>query len=546
MLYFTDQQAQDVPPEVGSSPPSWLTVFADRWPFLAFVLVIVLCNVAGSAFNIAYNMILIEPYLNDAQKTGFKLTMLGYNLVAYSYCFVAVGLLLRPLARCRRQIRTGQRLTPEEMQKNRCGVVNLPYWIVWLELIGWLPGSVLFPLGICLLADWQTGYRIWGQFLVSFGVSALLTTTQTYFCLEAFLIRFFYPDFFRDTRPADVPGAKMLSFPTRIKLFWLTVAFVPLLALLAVTLNFAQEPRPSVDTLEQLAIWLTLVATVSTGWIAWMVGTSLQRWIMAHATATEQISKGNFEVRIPEQRPDEWGKLTDSFNDMADALGKARHMRESFGQMVHPEVRDEVLERYPGLGGEVAEVTVLFADIRGFTRRSAGEEPGRAVDLLNRFLSLAVAAIEEEGGWVNKFLGDGLMALFGAPRPRGNHADLALRASRELMKRLELLNRDLTLNNQAPLVIGIGIHTGPAVVGCIGAVLGDGEGRPLMRKEFTAIGETVNLSQRLEQLTKTCGGPILISEQTRRQFRESFLLEDLGQHDIPGHGGTLQVFRFTG
>jgi adenylate cyclase len=262
----------------------------------------------------------------------------------------------------------------------------------------------------------------------------------------------------------------------------------------------------------------------------------------AHAAATEQVALENYDVRIREQRPDELGRLTDHFNDMAAALGRARLMRETFGQFVHPEVRDLVLD-HRALGGEVLEITVLFLDIRGFSRRAAGQAPERTVALLNRFLTLAVAAIEEKGGLVNKFLGDGVMALFGAPRPRKDHADLAVEAAGELLGRLDCLNAELANEGQAPLAVGIGIHTGPALVGSIGATVRVGAGREMMRREFTAIGETVNLGQRLEQLTKTCPGPALLSEPTRRRLGRSFPLTCLGLREIPGLREGVVVYR---
>src|SRR5262245_46019023 len=205
---------------------------------------------------------------------------------------------------------------------------------------------------------------------------------------------------------------------------------------------------------------------------------------------------------------------------MADALQRGKLVRDTFGHFVVPDVRDQILERYRGLGGEVHEITVLFADIRGFTRRSAGEAPERVVELLNRFLTLAGRAIEENGGKVNKFLGDGIMALFGAIRERDDHADQAAAAAQDIVTRLNGLNAELQLAGQQPLTVGIGIHTGPALVGVIGATLLRTDGRARFRTDFTAIGETVNLAQRIEQLTKICGGPILLSGQTRERLRQ--------------------------
>ena len=187
-------------------------------------------------------------------------------------------------------------------------------------------------------------------------------------------------------------------------------------------------------------------------------------------------------------------------------------------------------------------MTVLFADIRGFTRRSAGQDPERVFDLLNRFFSLMAHAIAANGGTLDKFLGDGALALFGAPRQYEDHADRAVAAAVGVVAHLERLNDELRREGQEPLTIGIGIHTGPALVGCVGATL-QLPGRVSFRKEFTAIGETVNLAQRIEQLTKTLGGPILISEQTHARLRRTVSASSLGSQAVPGSAETLCLFR---
>jgi adenylate cyclase len=365
---------------------------------------------------------------------------------------------------------------------------------------------------------------------------------QTFFPIETFLIRVLYPDFFKNARPADVQGVWRLSFRWRLILLWCAIALGPLLALLAVTINFVL-PRPNYDHLIALAIWVFAIGVVSGAVIFWFVGRDVLRWVEAQAAATAQIAREQFGVRILEQRPDEWGRLTDRFNDMAAALQHAQEVRETFGEAVGPDVRDAMMQRYPGLKGDVQEVTVLFADIRGFTRRSAGEAPERVVELLNRFLSLASRAIEKQGGSVNKFLGDGLMALFGATQRVDNHADQAVAAALDMLKRLHGFNEELSGQGQEALVIGIGIHTGPALVGCIGAVLPRPGGGQRLRKEFTAIGETVNLCQRVEQLTKTCGGPILLTGQTQARLKVSGNLVSLGPQLVPGCPEPLLVFR---
>jgi adenylate cyclase len=275
----------------------------------------------------------------------------------------------------------------------------------------------------------------------------------------------------------------------------------------------------------------------------------VQRWLDRHAAATDAIGREVFDVRIDEVRPDEWGELTNRFNDMAAKLKRGQEVRETFGEFQSPEIRDQILERFRGLEVVDQEITVLFADIRGFTKRCAGEPPERVGKLLNRFLSLAFNAIEAKGGYINKVLGDGVMALFGLVRVEG-HAALAVACAQEMLSGLERLNAELSAAGQAPLAVGIGIHTGPVVVGCFGATLRLQDGGKRTRREFTAIGETVNYSQRLEQMTKQLGGPVLLSEKTRLQLREGEIdgvaLENLGPRPLPGSNEVMVVYRLAG
>jgi adenylate cyclase len=511
-----------------------------RRPFLGLFGLIILSNAAGSFFNIEYNQhLVIGRYMDDAQKAAFVPVMLGYNVVAYGAGLALILYLLLPLMRCRKKLLCGEAVAPGSMEVCRRRLVNLPFIQVCVNFLFWIPGAVVFPWLICLLGGTHNADAIWVQFMVSFFVSAGLTTVQTFFLVEAYLMAVLYPDFFQDARPAEVQGVIRISFPMRLFLLWSAVALMPLVALLAVVLNFRPQPQDMAE-LGGLARGVAIVGIVSGGLISWIVGRDLFRWVRTHAEATEQIAQENFDVRVAEKRPDEWGRLTDRFNDMAVALGRARQLHETFGVVLGPEVRDEILDRYPGgeLGGEVQEVTVLFADIRGFTRRSAGEPPERVVELLNQFLTLAVRAVEDHRGMVNKFLGDGIMALFGAPRPRDDHADRAIASAVDMLRHLVQLNQDLLEKGQASLTIGIGIHTGPALVGCVG-VMSDGKQRP--HKEFTAIGETVNLCQRIEQLTKTCGSRILLSEQTRLRLRQPVPLVALEPQEVPGCQAPLLV-----
>jgi adenylate cyclase len=505
-------------------------------------LVILASNLSGSVFNFLYNTFLIvHRYLDAHQRAVFAdVGLPAYNLVAYGLGLGLVAYLFWPLSRCRRDLLAGRPVAPGRLEACRRRLVRMPLYALGISLLSWLPGTIFFPLLVCGLGGMNAAKEIWLHFGVSFVVSTLLTTAQTFFLVEMFQIHYLYRDFFQDARPADFKGGVSLGW--RLALLWLAVAVAPLSALLAVAWNLIQKGGGQ-EGLWLLAVGVTVVGCASGGLVFWIVGLDLLSWLRLHQRAVRQIHLEDFDHRILMKRPDEFGQLTDAFNEMTAKQARAQVLRETFGQIVHPEVRDELLERFTGLGGEVREITVLFADIRHFTWRSAGEPPERVVGLLNRFLTVAVTAIEEQGGLVNKFLGDGFMALFNAARLRTDHADLAVAAAQELLKRLEVLNQDLVRQGQAPLVIGVGMHTGPALVGCIGATVAQDDGKQRMRKEFTAIGETINLGQRLEQLTKTCGGPVLLSAQTRARLQRTVTLFAMGTHRVPGYANPLVVYR---
>jgi adenylate cyclase len=518
---------------------------AQRHPFLAFLAIVILSNAVGSYFNITYNHHLIIEYaLTPAQARAFwRVIVPAYNGLGYALGLGLIVGLFGPVARCYRRLREGREVPDAVLKRCRQRLINLPFYQVILNFLLWIPGALIFPLGICLLGGWDGASQIWVQFAVSFTISALLTSVQTFFLVEEFLIAVLYKEFFRDARPAEAEGVLRVSFGSRVFLLWASIAFMPLLALVVVSMNFTSERIEEFKDLRILAVGVAGVALAISGLLMWMVGGNILKWVHAHAAATARVAGGVFTVRIEEQRPDEWGRLTDGFNDMAAALEKGRYVRETFGQFVSSDVCEQILQKYPGLGGGIETVTVLFADIRGFTKRSTGESPRDTVALLNRFLNLAVAAVEENGGWVNKFLGDGFMALFGAPRLREDHARIAVDAARDLLRRLSELNAELVLEGRDILRVGIGIHTGPALVGCVGASLLGCDGNKRVRREFTAIGETVNLAQRLEQLTKTHGGPILLSDVTARLLERPPPMTPLGEVPVPGYEGLLAVHR---
>ena len=213
---------------------------------------------------------------------------------------------------------------------------------------------------------------------------------------------------------------------------------------------------------------------------------------------------------------------------------RLEYSRRILGVHVGHRVAEKILARDPGVGGMEQEISVMFVDIRSFTARAANLKPDEAMNLLNQFLHAMVEVVEgEHGGMINKFLGDGFMALFGVDSDEFNHADKALAAGCDLQRRLERLNLDLAARGEEPIRIGIGINSGRAIVGSIGSS---------ERMEFTVIGNTVNVASRIEALNKTVNTTLLISKPTRDALRRRISLRALPLQAVEGVVQPLEIF----
>jgi adenylate cyclase len=222
--------------------------------------------------------------------------------------------------------------------------------------------------------------------------------------------------------------------------------------------------------------------------------------IAALQEATGRVGRGDFAARVPVVTTDETGALARSFNQMAAGLEQRERLRDAFGAFVDPDLTERVLEEGTDLAGEEVEVSMLFMDIRGFTTYSEQAEAHVVVARLNDLYGEVVPVILRHDGHANKFIGDGLLAVFGAPNRLADHADRAVAAGLEIAR----LVRD---RYGGELRVGIGVNTGRVVVGTIG---GGG------RLDFTVIGDAVNTAARVESATRQTDDDLLITEATRR------------------------------
>ena len=254
--------------------------------------------------------------------------------------------------------------------------------------------------------------------------------------------------------------------------------------------------------------------------------------------STKALGAGDFGHRIFIKRKDEFGDLGLAFNKMAEDLSLKEMIKDSFGRYVAPEVVDLILANPDNqwMKGARVEASVLFVDIRGFTALSEGKEPEAIVELLNDFFTRVTDVTMKYGGYLNKFLGDEAMAVFGTPRPNPQHAEAAVRAALDIQGEIARLDRKEGMEDMA-FNVGIGINSGEMVAGNLGSA---------KRVEYTVIGDNVNVSARLTGLAK--GTEILISRETYELIkdRDRLKIEERGEVPVKGRKTELSVFSVLG
>jgi adenylate cyclase len=207
--------------------------------------------------------------------------------------------------------------------------------------------------------------------------------------------------------------------------------------------------------------------------------------------------------------------------------------RELIRKFAASEVADDLLEKGFSLGGQTIQATVLFSDIRGFTTITESQPASDTIELLNDYYSLMFEAINARGGVVNQMLGDGIMALFGAPVPLENPCESAVFAALEMIEMIELFNLQQISLGKPQIRIGVGIASGQVIAGYTGT---------MQRATYTCVGDTVNMAARLEAYTKAIGAPVLINEATRLCLGEDILVEECGPVELKGKTSKVNVF----
>lgn len=248
------------------------------------------------------------------------------------------------------------------------------------------------------------------------------------------------------------------------------------------------------------------------------------------------VSTGNFDVkaRTLVKTKDEVGDLAIAFDEMTEGLKERDKVKNLFSKFHGSSIAENLMQNDVGVGGQSKEVVVFFSDIRGFTAYSEKRTPEEVVEMLNEYFAVMVKIINENGGVVDKFIGDAIMAVWGAPHSTPQDAQNAVRACIEMRKALQDLNEMRMQREQPPISIGMGLHAGRAISGTIGSD---------ERMEYTVIGNTVNTASRIEASTKAFGADLLITDTVVEKLGDEFKIELAGAAEVKGRSEALKMYK---
>jgi adenylate cyclase len=392
--------------------------------------------------------------------------------------------------------------------------------------VGWQP-FILIGLPVSIFATIVAGLAAYSAFIIFAGAAVAVA-------YSAILHFFSYEQFLQpviedivDELPAQFTGA-----PVGVPLRWKLLGALPVINVITgvVVSGLSTNGDAQLHDLGLDVVVAVLVAFTISLELTVLVTRSVLRPVDRLLKATEAVKKGDLDARVPITSGDELGQLAGSFNEMMHGLSEREALRAAFGAYVDPDVAERVLEEGELIEGQEREVTVMILDTWGFTELAHRSSARETVSFLNDLFGVVVPCVVQHGGHANKFLGDGLLAVFGAPERLSDHAERAVAAARDIATALADRFGD-------ELRFGIGVNSGPVVVGSVG---GGG------RLEFTVIGDPVNIAARVEHLTRETGDAVLVTEATRCLLSDGHSkLESRGDFALKGVAEPVPIYALS-
>lgn len=455
-------------------------------------------NVIGAGVVFALSALVIP---SPAANRGTVLS-LAIGVPVYVGIAVAVGAAWGT-AGALRSLRWATR-EDEPTEEQRVEALGVPWFLTKVQATLWAFATLLFTVLAVLV---QPERALTTAFTV--GIASAVVTTIAYLFSE-FALR---PIAARALSGTERIKVRRVGVRRRMLLFWGLGTGAPLVGLVTVAI-FSLTLREGEVTLTRLAVVILAlggVVLVFGALVTWLNARAVVAPILSVRNAMERVEDGLLDTEVEVYDGTELGQLQAGFNQMVRGLRDREHLRDMFGRLVGRDVAEAAARGEVELGGETRVVSVLFVDIVGSTTLATERDPVEVVELLNRFFGVVVEEVDRRGGFVNKFIGDAALAVFGAPVELRDHAGQALAAARAMAARLA---------EEVPdLAAGIGVSTGEAVAGNVGDE---------SRFEYTVIGDAVNAAARLTELAKDVDGHVLAaldsveqaSDDEARHWRE--------------------------
>jgi adenylate cyclase len=447
-------------------------------------------NLLGAALVTAFLTLVVPVPADSTAGTAlfFNMVTLGYVLVAIPVGILWGRSLAAPVVGWLSEARAP---TPAERDR------TLAFPLLGYRVMGplWAGAALLF--GILNAAFGSPGFGAVAGLTIALGG---VTTCTVILLWAERALRDVLALALRSGVPEEPVGP---GVGARMVLAWALATGIPLFGVVLAAAALLLGAELSGERLAATALFLGALG-LGVGLLGvWIAGRSVADPVEAVRAALAEVERGNLEAEVQIFQGSEVGLLAAGFNRMVAGLRERERLREAFGTFVDPELAERVLREGTVLAGEELPVSILFLDVRGFTTMAEQRSAREVVSALNDLYERVVPIVIGHGGHANKFIGDGMLAVFGAPERHDDHADRAVAAALEIG---ELVREDFPDGFR----VGMGVNSGRVLVGTIG---GGG------RLDFTVIGDPVNTAARVEAATRTTGDDILITDATRELLK---------------------------
>ncbi len=484
--------------------------------------------IGANALSFLMGMILLESFLPDYLKQIFyefraslqrDPIMIFLNIGPFPIVSVLVFMYFKPLLRF-----LGFRNRKIELKATaQRRILNSPLALTFITALSWIMALTLIQVYIqSSYQHFPADYRF--RAVLVFSMCGLFASILCFNLFDYMSRKWYIPWFFLGQELNETRPWFTISLSRRQMIGWLGLSLFPI-SLFVIYISGFQAWPVLMLTVVGIGLFLTFLTYI----LARLFAVTLRLSLNELTAGVKKIQNQDYSVIVPLRSQDEVGILAQAVNQLARSLSTEQQLQRTLGQVVDPLVRDHLLSNPLDWGTKTVEVSVLFCDIRAFTKFSSTRGPQEVTEFLNDFFELTAPVVEKHGGHINKYLGDAFMAIFGAPNTLEDPKKSALQAGLEILSLVSGLDK---------VDVALGIHCGPVLAGAVGTA---------KRREYTIIGDTVNSASRFESLAKSMDYQAVISQELIGAGQvpgptQLGLWQDLGLVEIRGKDDSMRLW----